>query len=148
MEYFKIICKVIFIGLIVFLFSKFFYQIGVVNGSSMEPTLYDKNIVIIKKYNLNPDYNDIVVIRKNNKTFIKRIVGKPNDNILIDNYIYVNNNKVDEKMIKDKGVNYNLHLNEDEFYCLGDNRDNSIDSRFSEIGIIYRNQIIGKVLNK
>lgn len=113
----------------------------------MLPTLKDGNIVCIKKYNLDLKNNDIVVIRKKGIIMIKRVIGLPNDTIKIDDYIYVNGNKNDDLYIQDCGQVYNeIKLKEDEYFVLGDNRQNSIDSRFDEVGIIHKDEIIGKII--
>ena len=70
----------------------------------MYPTLKNGNIVLMKKYNLQLNYNDIVVIKKEDKIIIKRIVGLPNDSLNIDNYLYVNGKKFDNKLIEKKGI--------------------------------------------
>lgn len=103
----------------------------------------------MKKYDLKLKYNDIVVINKDKKTIIKRIVGLPNDKIRIDDYLIVNDEQFDDKIINNKGkITEELILKSDEYFVLGDNRDNSIDSRFDEIGIIKEKEIKGKVLFK
>ena len=113
----------------------------------MEPTLTSGKIVVMKKYNLDLKHNDIVVIRKNGKTIIKRLVGLPNDSIKIDEYLYVNGTKNDNLYTKDKGeIKNEILLKEKEYFVLGDNRQNSIDSRFIEIGIIHEREIIGKIM--
>ena len=115
----------------------------------MYPTLKNGSIVLMKKYNLKLNYNDIVVIKKNNKIIIKRLVGLPNDTIDIDEYIYVNGKKNDEIPTKDKGnITNRITLRKNEYFVIGDNRDKSIDSRFDEVGIIKEFQIIGKILFK
>lgn len=115
----------------------------------MLPTLKSGEIVCIQKFNINLEHNDIIVIRKNGKIIIKRLIGVPNDTIKIDNYVYVNGEKNDNLYIKNCGnINDEIYLKENEYFVLGDNRQNSIDSRFDEIGIIYKNEIIGKVILK
>ena len=113
----------------------------------MLPTLKNGNIVFIKKYNLCLQHNDIIVIRKDNKTIIKRLVGLPSDNIKIDNYLYINGKKSDNLYTEYSGSAHNeFELKSNEYFVLGDNRQNSIDSRFDEVGIIYADEIIGKVI--
>ncbi len=146
MSYLKLMLKIFSIGLIIFLVNCFFYQICFVVGNSMNPTLYNKELIVIKKYNLNLKYNDIVVIKKNKKIVIKRIIGMPNDTIEITNYPYVNGEKFDDGYIKDKGNLFHVTLNDNEYFVLGDNRNESIDSRFEEIGVINKKDIIGKMI--
>ncbi|MBQ3413899.1 MAG: signal peptidase I [Clostridia bacterium] len=140
----KIILKIILIGIIIFCINQFFFQICFVQGNSMSPTLQNGNIMCIKKFGLNLKHNDIVVINKNNKIITKRLVGLPNDKIRIDEYLYVNGQKNDDLFIEDCGeIKEEITLKEDEYFVLGDNRSHSIDSRFAEIGIIHKNEIIG-----
>ena len=113
----------------------------------MLPTFKNGDVVCIKKYNLDLNRNDIIVARKNNKTVIKRLIGMPNDTIKIDNYVYVNGIKIDDLYIEDAGIaNNEIKLKSNEYFVLGDNRQHSIDSRFSEVGIILENEIVGKVI--
>ena len=127
----------------------FFYQLCIIDGDSMFPTLKNGNIVFIKKYDLDLKHNDIVVIKKDNKTIIKRLVGMPNDKIEINDYLYINGEKNDNLYIEDRGnISNAIFLKDNEYFVLGDNRQNSIDSRFDEIGIITKDEIIGKIIKK
>ena len=148
MDKIKYLFGIIIIGFIVFFISNFFIQICFVNGESMEPTLKGGQMIFINKIDKSIKANDIVLINKDEKNIIKRIVGIPNDSVeIIDNYIYINNNRFDDNYIQDKGNLINrIVLSENEYFVLGDNRQHSIDSRFNEIGIINKNNIIGKVL--
>jgi signal peptidase I len=148
MQQIKLVLKIIVIGFIVFLITHFFIQLCFVNGNSMQPTLNSGNIIIIKKFDLSIKNNDIVVIRKNKKTLIKRVVGIPNDKIIIkDDTLYVNDLKFDNRITSYSGnAKEEITLADDEYYVLGDNRSNSIDSRYEEIGIIKKDEIIGIML--
>lgn len=113
----------------------------------MYPTVKSGSIVFMKKYNLELNYNDIVVIKKNDKIIIKRLVGLPNDTIKIDNYLYVNGRQFDNLLTENSGDSTDeITLKKDEYFVLGDNRNESIDSRYNEIGIINKNEIIGKII--
>ena len=115
----------------------------------MLPTMKPGNVVCIRKFNLNFKHNDVVVVKKNGRVIIKRLVGLPKDKIKIDGYIYVNGEKNDNIYIQDCGEIHNeITLKDKEYFILGDNRENSIDSRFSEIGIIHEDEIIGIVIGK
>lgn len=144
METKKIIIKLLIIGFVVWLFSHFLYQICFVHGPSMEPTLHDKEIILIKKFHLNLDYSDIIVIKKQNKLIIKRIIGMPGDTVKIDEYPFVNGKKLGKFHMENNGEITNVTLKKGEYFVLGDNCDESIDSRFEEIGIIKEREIIGK----
>ena len=125
----------------------FFYQLCVVHGDSMSPTLKNKNIVLIKKYNLELKHNDIIIVKKNNKIIIKRLVGLPNDTVKIEDYLYINEKKYDNKYIENSGIaGEEIFLNDNEYFVLGDNRQASIDSRSEEIGIVLKDEIVGKII--
>lgn len=137
--------------IIVFLINKFLFLHVIVEGSSMNPTLETKEVGftnIIGKTLFGIERFDIVVIKdaENNRFLIKRIIGLPNDEIKYkDNNLYVNGAKVEEDFI-DKNQYFTddltIKLGEDEYFVLGDNRNNSEDSRF--FGPISYNQIISK----
>lgn len=139
----------------------FVYLFGVrtsVIGSSMEPTLYNGQEVLIDRFSYyisSPDTGDIVVFLPNgNENFhyyIKRIIGVPGDTVLIsDGIVYVNGEVLESRyvmdMIEDGGIAASgITLGEDEYFVLGDNRNNSEDSRSSNVGIVRDEYIIGKV---
>jgi len=143
----KFIIEISIIGMIVFFINTFLFQLCFVRGESMTPTLKDKQVLIAKKFNLQIKKNDIVVVKTGGKVIIKRVVGTPNDRInIIDGYLYVNGEKFDDKYIQDYGdMNGEITLKSNEYFILGDNRNASIDSRFNEIGIITKKNIIGKI---
>lgn len=145
----KFLFKIIIIGIISFIISNYLISICVVHGNSMYPTYEDKDIVIEDKITRNYTRGDIVVIKKNNLKIIKRIVGCPFDNLSIkDGYLYVNNIKYDDLLIEEIGIlKDNITLKKDEYFVLGDNRNESIDSRYEEIGIIKKKEIIGKIIS-
>ena len=140
--------KIIIIGFLVLILTSFFYQCVFVKGDSMLPTYKHNQLLIIKKFNYNIEHKDIVVFYRNNNIIIKRIVGIPGDYLEIKNkYMYVNNKRFDTFKIDDSGIiDDGLRLKENEYFVLGDNRNNSIDSRHEEIGIIKLKDIIGKVI--
>lgn len=109
-------------------------KIVLVSGQSMEPTLYNgnigvslisKDVSVIKRF-------DIVVIKGYGQSgnIIKRVVGLPNEHVEYkDNKLYINGEIVEDVYGFGKTDNFSIQLNENEFYCLGDNRENSADSR-------------------
>lgn len=145
----KFILRIVIIGCVIFIVNLFFFQIVFVDGISMVPTLNDKDIVVIKKINIKPERNDIVVIKKNKRTIVKRIIGKPGDIIKIDKFVYVNGQQFDEIETDDEENKHKeIILKNNQYFVLGDNRANSIDSRNKEIGIIQYKEILGKVIEK
>ena len=145
--YIKFIIRILLIGIIICFVNIFFYQLCIVDGNSMYPTLQNGNIACIKKFNFKLEHNDLIVIKKNNKIIIKRLVGLPDDKVKIDRYLYINGQRNDNFYTEYSGnVCDEIQLKDNEYFVLGDNRQSSIDSRFEEIGIIYENEIIGKII--
>lgn len=122
-----------------------------VNGSSMDPTLKNKDLMILDKisYRFNKiKRNDIVVVKTKNDKLIKRVIGLPGESIKYENNIlYINNEKyqdivnwttTDDFDITDFGIN---KIPKDCYFVMGDNRPDSIDSRI--IGVIKKDDIVG-----
>lgn len=126
-------------------------------GVSMEPSLYNGQTIFINRfvYRLaSPDRGDVVVFlpngNQNSHYYIKRVVGIPGDNIQIKGgRLFINGEdtedpEVFEKMA-DAGIAENeIRLGSGEFFVLGDNRNNSEDSRSANIGVVKEEDIIGK----
>lgn len=146
----KSIKYILIIGIVCFVISKFFISFCVIHGNSMSPTYNNNDIIIENKIISNIKRNDIIVIKKNNLKIVKRVVGCPNDKIIVrEGFIYINDIKYNNLYINDPGILINeVILGKDEYFVLGDNIDNSIDSRFSEIGIIKKEEIKGKIILK
>lgn len=126
-------------------------------GVSMSPTLVDQDKIIINKfaYKFNkPERFDIIVFKQSGNEHsyynIKRIIGLPGETINItDGNVYVNGELLEEPMVIEPITNSGLAaeeitLDKNEYFVLGDNRNNSEDSRFANIGNILSNEIIGK----
>ena len=126
-------------------------------GSSMEPMLSDGDNLIVDKITYrfgDPQRFDIIVFpfRYAEKTYyIKRIIGLPGETVFIDETgtIYINGEVLKEhygkEVITDPGRAYEpVTLGEDEYFVMGDNRNNSSDSRDPVVGNIHRDTIIGK----
>ncbi len=130
-------------------------QLVHVNGHSMENNLQNGDVVICDKisYRFNePQRFDIVVLFPNTKDsdrLIKRIIALPNETVKIDaeGNIFVNGKILEEDYGKETILyaglaSTEITLEEDEYFCLGDNRNNSTDSRM--IGPIKKEFIIGR----
>ena len=140
-----------------FLFITFVAQRTEVSGSSMEPTLQDRDSLIVDKASYRftkPHRFDIVIFPYkygNNQYFIKRVIGLPGEKIRIDydGNIYINDVKLEEnygaEIIADPGrAETEILLGEDEFFVMGDNRNHSMDSRDISVGNINKKDILGK----
>lgn len=128
--------------------SKFVFSFAFVHGVSMSPTFSDKQLIFINKIDKNYNYNDIIIFKKQNRKLIKRVIAVPGDIIVIkDNSLYVNNNYYENINIEWFYFNQkDYQLKDEEYFVLGDNLLNSIDSRYNEVGLVYKNEIIGKVI--
>ena len=150
--------KIIVTAIVIAVTVSIFVQPVLVDGSSMFPTLRDKDYLIVNKfmYKLDePEREDIIVAKSKlldennkNKKIVKRIIGLSNDHVVIkDGYVYVNDKKLEEEYLDDFYTmgNIDIIVPNDEIFVLGDNRSNSRDSRDSSIGTIEISDIIGKV---
>lgn len=139
--------------IIAFIVKMFLFDFVVVQGSSMFPTLKNGERLIISKiqYEIgSPEYGDIVVLHHNARVeFVKRIIGKGGDTIEIkSNVVYRNGKALDEPYIN--SGNYEdfakVTVPEGKYFVMGDNRPNSLDSRYTEVGFIDRSAIVGHVV--
>lgn len=120
----------------------------VVNGESMEPTLKNKQWLFINKVDKNIDRFDIVVAKIDDIYIIKRVIGLPGEKVKIkDNDIYINDKKINDVInVEMKGygiLREGVKLKNNEYILMGDNRNNSLDSR--TIGPISADVIEGKI---
>ena len=156
-EIISMIIYVLVIFCLTFMIVHYVGQRTRVSGSSMESTLSDGDNLIVDKisYRFNdPQRYDIIIFPyqyEEDTYYIKRIIGLPGETVWIDNdgSIYINDKLVDEhyglQTILNPGLAASpITLGEDEYFVLGDNRNNSTDSRFEAVGVIHRDDIIGK----
>ena len=139
-----------------FLFVQFVGQRTHVNGDSMNATLEDGDNLIVDKISYrfkDPERFDIIVFPyqyQENTYYIKRIIGMPGETVQVkDGMIYIDGEVLEESYGKEvmnhAGVAADpITLGEDEYFVLGDNRNNSSDSRDPSVGNIPEDQIVGK----
>ena len=157
-ELFSLIIYIGIVILISYLLITYVGQRTTVNGSSMETTLYDGDNLWVDKftYHFNdPERFDIVVFPypQNEEIFyVKRIIGLPGETIQItpDGNIYINGELLTEsygkEIIMDGGVASDpITIGPDEYFVMGDNRNDSRDSRWQDVGLIPRDKFVGKV---
>ena len=160
-NYIKLILNfVIFVVCIILFFRTFIFEIGVVNGRSMEPTYFDNDFFVVNKFELlfrSPRKGDIVqfIDRATNTVIIKRIIGVPGETIILDKGDVYVMDKGERVKFKESYLSDNMPtfapnkkimeyvVRENEFFVLGDNRTESNDSRI--FGTVYRGDILGAV---
>lgn len=121
-------------------------------GTSMEPTLYDGDLVLLIKTD-RLKQGELCAFYYSNKVLIKRVIGLPGDYVSIDGSgnVYVNNVLLEEPYITEKAlgecdIDFPYQVPENHYFLIGDQRATSIDSRSSVIGCIPKDQLIGKLL--
>lgn len=123
--------------LVIMLVNGLFFSLAVVDGDSMNPNYCSKDIVLIN-YLSRVDKDDVIVFGQD-KLFIKRVVGVPGDNLLIENQkVYINGEFIENT---NGDFTYSGLIEEAYYFVMGDNRDNSLDSR--HMGLIQKDIIIG-----
>jgi signal peptidase I len=150
----------IYIGIVVlicFLITQFVGRRTSVHGSSMEPTLSNDDSLWINLLSYrfgDPERYDIIVFPyADDVHYIKRIIGLPgetvqiaaNGDILINGEVLEEPNKF-SRMVNPGIASTPITLGPDEYFVLGDNRNNSRDSRYSDVGNIKREKILGKAV--
>lgn len=156
----EILSTILYLALVIlaaYLIVTFVGQRTEVNGSSMENTLDNGDNLIVDKisYRLgSPKRFDVVVFPypQNPSTyFIKRVIGLPGETVQIDSSgkIYINGQVLEEnfgrEVISNPGLAQEpIKLGEDQYFVLGDNRNNSMDSRDSRVGLINGKSMVGK----
>ena len=156
-EIFSMMFYLIFVVAATLLIIRFVGQRTEVSGSSMENTLSDGDNLIVDKISYrfhDPERYDIIIFPykyEEDTYYIKRIIGLPGEHVRIDDSgnIYINGKVLKEsygrEVIQDPGIARDeITLGEGEYFVLGDNRNNSSDSRDPSVGIIQKKDIIGR----
>ena len=146
-----------FVIVLTYLIITFVGQRTVVDGRSMNPTLNDRDNLIVEKLSYrfsDPQRFDIIVFPPQgapNEHYIKRIIGLPGETVQIDEEgnIYINGEILEEdyglETIANPGrASEPITLGDDEYFVLGDNRNNSTDSRSEKVGNVKRDTITGR----
>lgn len=131
----------------------------IVSGESMYPTLNDRDYLILNRmaYKFGDiDRGDIIVfksdLRQDNgkqKDLIKRVIAIPGDHLIIkDSKVYINGEVQNEPYIHNEYTSGDIDvvIPQNEVFVMGDNRENSRDSRSSDVGLVNEDDIIGEVM--
>ena len=154
----------VFASFIVLLIFIFVFRTVVVDGASMNPTLYNSQRLILTHFNYTPEKGDIIVCNSPglNKTIIKRCIGVAGDTVVV-NYesgtVMVNGEKIDEPYLDASKPMIDMPYFDDTYrisesayeyvvpegtvFAMGDNRNGSNDSRSADVGFISTEDILG-----
>lgn len=161
---FRVLKKLVDIGIFVFavlvltyLVSTFVAQRIVVHNVSMKNTLSEGDILLMDKLTYHvrdPKRYEIICFNSDyeREGLIKRVIGLPGETVMIsDGMIFINGNQIKDakgvEKVDDAGLaSQEIHLEEDEYFVLGDNRPESMDSRFQEIGNVRKKDIVGRAM--
>lgn len=148
---FNLFACVIVVAATIILITNILLTVLVVDGSSMNPTLKDNELVVIMECT-NPQRSDIIAFYQNNKLFIKRVIAIADDVIEINkdgavslNGILIDEPYVSKQSLGNSDIEFPYLIPPDSVFVLGDNRAISSDSRDSKFGTVSAEQIVGKV---
>ncbi len=141
-------------GVAIFLFVYFFDEVTV-SGTSMEPSFANGDVLCLDKFMYKfvmAERFDVIAFKTDNSdtVYVKRIIGLPGEKVQIKNgSVYIDGRLLEDDIEAESILNSGdageiLTLLEDEYFVLGDNRNNSEDSRFASIGVVKEADIIGR----
>lgn len=134
---------------------QFIFTVVRVDGASMEPTLQHNDRLIVWRLGYTPENGDIIVLHQaNHPPYIKRVIANEGQTVDIDfarHIVYVDGVALEEEYIAEPtalsgDMRFPVTVGEDQVFVLGDNRNNSRDSRFSDVACVRYDDILGKAV--
>lgn len=121
-----------------------------VKGESMSPTYHSGDLKIIGKLGKNYSKGDVILFKRGSKVLIKRVIGVGGDTLSVRNGVLVLNGSqmiepwFNGKMDSDFGE---VRIPNGKLFVMGDNRNNSKDSRYEDVGMVGTDEVLGTLLN-
>ena len=150
----KTILTYVLIVFAVIIIRIFFIDPVRVDGSSMNTTLSNGEIMLLNKivYRTSEIKRfDIVVIDEGDKYIIKRVIGLPGESVEYkNNVLYINGKQMEDPYPSTKTDDFSIQdighkkVPGDTYFVMGDNREDSLDSRYPEVGVIKKSKILGR----
>lgn len=160
-RWFPIFCTVM---IVLLLLNTFVVKLAIVDGHSMDPTLHDRQLMLVFRPGYVPQQGDVIVIHTGKSILsrdyiVKRVIGTAGQTVKIDYDLntvsvdgaeleepYLNYDEEDPLLPRDDRAVVSYTVPEGCVFVMGDNRNHSADSRSSKYGMIDRSKIIGKVV--
>lgn len=149
----KILFTLIIVAAVSVLLATLWLPVMSVNGTSMEPVLSDGDIIVAIKNLSAVERGDIVAFYYNDKVLLKRVIGLPGDTVDMDDEgnVYIDGEMLEEPYLREKSlgitnVEFPVEVTENSFFVMGDNRSVSVDSRSTDLGNVYFERVIGKIV--
>lgn len=143
-DFIKELIPYVIILVVVIIIRTYFITPVMVSGPSMQPTLSGGEVMILNRKDSLERF-DVVVVSISSEDIIKRIIAMPGETISCENgIVYVNGRRQDENY--STGITHDftkVTLSDDEYFVMGDNRQDSKDSRHEDVGPVKRSQIKG-----
>lgn len=155
--FYDIVSSVVTAIIAISIIFSFMFRVVSVSGKSMVPTLHDADRLVVSRLNYTVSRGDIVVVSQTkdfDEPIIKRVIGVEGDTIDIDfenGIVYRNGKALEEKYTNSStnrsyDMNFPLVVKTGCVFVMGDNRNHSLDSRSTKIGLVDKRSIIGKAV--